>query len=148
MGERFNFDVYGVERSGSVRLNSTTLIDAITRFLVYSIDFGAVNDTINMYIDPTPGLANPDVTAAIANFVVPNFTFDNVRIQGNSGVGTFLNFDELRIGNTYADVSPASVESAAPLPNSAIQIAALAIGLLIVRRLSYCYRTARNSKAV
>jgi hypothetical protein len=106
IGQPFTSGNYGFQQPGQPQQNSSTIIDATTHFLVLSLDFGATTTTINMYVDPTPGLASPDVAAAVANYSIPNFSFDNIRIEGGTGVNALLNFDEIRLGNSYAAVSP------------------------------------------
>jgi len=73
---------------------------------VFSLDFGATTVTINSYVDPTPGLATPDVAASVANYSGPTFAFDSIRIEGGLGTSATLNFDEIRIGDTFGSVSP------------------------------------------
>lgn len=83
-----------------------------TAFFVVRIDFAAGNDTITTYVNPTPGLATPDsiFTATKNNLNLGSFT----EIGITTGRGVSANnsgFDELRIGDTYADVAPGLVVS-------------------------------------
>jgi hypothetical protein len=126
-GKRSNQTVWGVERSGGSSGDSLMTADTATHYLVYKIEFGAGttagNEKITMWMDPTPGLANPDNTAVATLTDVTNFTFNRVRIQ--SGNGASFNADEVRLGTTFADV---------PEPASAVTLLVGGAALLARRR--------------
>jgi hypothetical protein len=106
MGQPFTSPQYGFQQPGFGEQNTTTAVDSTVHFFVFSLDFGAANTTVNMYVDPTPGLATPDVAPAVAGYSGPAFLFDNIRVQGGLGGGTLLNFDEIRLGDTFGSVAP------------------------------------------
>jgi hypothetical protein len=94
-------------------------------FIVSHIETGAGNDRATLYVNPTPGTEAPTggVTFSGSNFIpgVPMFAFDaNV-----SGTVT-ASFDELRIGDTYAEVAPAVPEPGA-IGAGAVTLLALAL---------------------
>lgn len=126
-GKRSNQTVWGMERSGGSSGDSAISADTATHYLVYKIEFGAGttagNEKITMWIDPTPGLANPNNSPVATLTDATNFTFNRIRLQ--SGNGSSFNADEVRIGTTFADV---------PEPAAAISLAAGAAALLVRRR--------------
>jgi hypothetical protein len=114
IGQRFNQDVFGVERSGGGGANSGTTAATLS-FLVARIDFNGANSSARLYVNPGLGSEPGTAQATLSGF--SSFNFDTVRIQ--SGDPTF-HFDELRIGTTYADV--------APVPEPAVQALLLFAG--------------------
>lgn len=99
-----------------------------TTFLVGRIQFAAGNDTITLWANPTPGLANPDTTP----FTKTDYDF-GTSIDGaylNRSFGDWTN-DEIRFGNSFASVS------AVPEPTTWALIATVALsssGILWRRR--------------
>lgn len=82
--------------------------------LVVRVDFnpsGVVADpeTFRLYVNPTPGAAEPLTADATLSF---NLGSQN-GLAFNSGNGASISFDELRIGTDYASVTPAIPEPAA-----------------------------------
>jgi hypothetical protein len=71
-------------------------------------------DTATVYFDPTPGLAAPDVTGTVWT---ENFSSSIAGFAIDGAEGQTSNFDELRLGNSYADVSPVSGLVATPEPS-------------------------------
>lgn len=110
---------WGVAQS-TIAGNSGIAATTTPAFLVAQIAYGAnpATPTVNLWVNPTPGgtLGTPNQTAT-ADAIV----FDRIRIQ--SGDQPF-NFDEVRIGTTYPDVSPV------PEPAAAGFLGCLALGML------------------
>lgn len=102
IGQTFNQDNFGLERSGGGSPANSTTAASTFSFLVARIDFNGASSSARLYVNPTLGTEPGTAQATTANFAA--FSFDNVRIQ--SGGGPTFGFDELRIGTTYADVAP------------------------------------------
>ena len=130
IGQPSNKTVWGLDQSTGLQ-TTTTNIDSTTHLFVVEIDYGAGtggNDRVRFYVDPTPGAAAPDVAPAIDVSTTRSASFNQLRIQSGSG-GPAINFDELRLGTTYASVTPV------PEP-ATLGISAIALGLLARRRVA------------
>ncbi|MDA8376383.1 MAG: PEP-CTERM sorting domain-containing protein [Planctomycetia bacterium] len=84
-------------------------------------------DTLNLWVNPTAGAANPPATPDVSN------TYSTSPIGAISGIdlanGGGFSYDEVRIGTTYADVTPA-----VPEPATLGLVAIGAMGLLLLKR--------------
>jgi hypothetical protein len=79
-----------------------------TAFLVVRADFLAGNDLFSLYVNPAPGAPEP------ANGVVKSdLNLGTVSRIGIYSTGAF-SIDEIRIGSTYADVTPRSAFAGTP----------------------------------
>lgn len=108
--------------AGVVQFSSTGYALGTTLFVVAAYEFvtGSQNDVAYMWINPdvsTFGSSTPppaDLTSApsgIADLNLLSFAFRNVNSVGNP---TFM-FDELRVGTSWADVTPIPEPAAAVL---------------------------------
>lgn len=114
MGQPSAKSDWGLDQSTGLQ-TSTVAVNGTTHLFVAQIEFGAGaggEDHVNFYIDPTPGLSAPDVAAALSADTTRSASFDRVRIQSGNGQAP-VNFDEVRIGTTFASVTPAVPEPAA-----------------------------------
>jgi hypothetical protein len=115
IGKSGTAGTYGIEDStNNVSSSSEAPVAGTTVLLVLRADFLPGNDHFSLYIDPTPGLAEPATADALkTNFdLLPaSFIFLN-----NAGGWTT---DEIRIGSTFASVTPQAV----PEPSSLILVA-------------------------
>ncbi|MFO1321697.1 MAG: DUF4347 domain-containing protein [Burkholderiales bacterium] len=96
--------------SGRVTVSGITPTAGQTYFIALKIESAAGNDTVTMYVDPTPGASTPDssYTAVKSNLDLGTFT----RIGIATGQGLSSNraeLDELRVGDSYLDVAPGLV---------------------------------------
>jgi hypothetical protein len=93
--------------TGTGQVNTSTLASqASTSLLVIRIDFASGPDSATLYVNPQPGLAAPNAPAAavVVKSDVDLSMFSQIVLH--SGENTAFSFDELRIGPTYASVTP------------------------------------------
>ena len=103
-----------------------------TVLLVVRVDFNpsgntADPETFRLYVNPVPGATEPATADATLSFNLGNQN----GLALNSGNGSSVSFDEIRIGTDYASVVPAAIPEPASLP-----VLALATALLARRRQS------------
>lgn len=105
LGMPFEQSNWGFDRAGSGVASSGAAINGSTRLLVYRIDFTATDSDIRLYVDPAVGAAEPNAADAQIFDTAP-FSFNRLRVQsGTQNGGPQIDFDELRIGTTFASVS-------------------------------------------
>ncbi|HEX2477246.1 MAG TPA: PEP-CTERM sorting domain-containing protein [Lacipirellulaceae bacterium] len=111
------------DRGGSLQVASSTA-PAVgeTVFLVLKAQFTAGNDAFTLYVNPTPGGPEP-ATGTVKN----NSNVGTVAGLTLYSTGAF-SIDEFRLGETFADVTPAVPEPATWL------LALVALTLLVRRR--------------
>ena len=85
---------------------SAPIVPGATTLLVLRLQFGVngTQDRVDLYVNPSPGVlpTNADATRTGADIF-----FDRIRIQsGLSGAPSPVSFDEFRLGESYADVTP------------------------------------------
>ena len=99
-----------------------------TAFLVTHFQFREGNDSATLYVNPTPGAAPPTGGVTFSGLDMPllNPLIEFIGATDNRPVT--YDFDELRIGSTYAAVAPTVPEP------TAIAAAAAALGLALRRR--------------
>lgn len=131
-------DVWGlVERGGVNNAGTrwtTAPLDTLS-FVLVRIDFGTSDmDTAYMWINPSL-TAEPDISTAMATTTYANMNFNRIRpfagnptsASGNVPATGF--FDEIRIGETFGDVTPI------PEPATAL-VGLLGLGVFCLRRRS------------
>jgi hypothetical protein len=124
-----NPNLYDIESVGGITRAPTTVaaVSGQTVLMVVRADFTAGNDTFKLYINP-PSTTEPATPDAMLN----SFTIGSVTALQVSGPGAF-NFDELRVGTTFASVVPE--------PASIAMLVIGMLGLLVTgaarRRLSH-----------
>ncbi len=81
-----------------------------TVLLVVRVDFTAGNDTLTLYVNPTPGTGSPD--SPVSNTVVKSdVDLGTVSMIGVAqGRFATASQDELRVGSTYALVTPSRIQ--------------------------------------
>jgi hypothetical protein len=89
------------------------VVSGQTTFLVLALDiFVSGNETATLYVNPTPGLAAPDVAGSTPKSDLDLGTFNTLTVSGGRGLGTnHSQLDEIRVGSTYAEVAPVPVIS-------------------------------------
>ena len=106
-----SMNTVGTATSGATSLASSFLgTYASTPYLVaIKIDFNTsgANDTVTVYLNPTANSATPVVAAS---YTVPTFDVGTITGIGfqNPGGGFAIKADEIRVGDSYADVSGGS----------------------------------------
>ncbi len=97
----------------------------------YTFVAGTGNDTLSLYVNPTPGGTEPltpDVSLTAAGTDAASLQTMGFKAQGNATTGNWV-FDTLRIGDTWGDVTPSTV----PEP-STFALAGLGFALIAARR--------------
>jgi hypothetical protein len=90
--------------AGTTSLNTTLFI-----VISYEIVSGTTNDIVKMWINPTPGSSEPSPTLTATNTLVDLANVNRILIRQDNVTNTpFIEMDELRIGTTWADVTPAN----------------------------------------
>jgi pectate lyase len=100
----------GIRKNGaSTTYASTVLALNITNFIVvkYAFGPGAGDDVVSAYISPTPGAAEPGSPDVSLTGGTDAANLQNVYLKSSSGYGTW-NFDTLRVGPAWVDVTPSS----------------------------------------
>jgi MYXO-CTERM domain-containing protein len=107
-----------------------------THFFVveYTFNAAAADDAISLFVDPVPGAPQPlvpSVTVSGGGTDAANLQVIGFKAQSVATAGNWI-FDTARVGDTWADVTPAAVGSPEP---SALLLAGLGgIGLIARRR--------------
>lgn len=144
LGDTSGFTTWGMQThgAGSTIFGSGLGVNNLA-FIVARIDFNVSGDTDNVRMWVNPGLTTQPLdgsaTAADLDISMNNgnaMTFDRIRIQQGVGSDNAW-FDEIRIGTTWADVSPFE-ESPFVLPEPGTA------GLFIVGALLYRSMRARR----
>ena len=112
---------------GNVAASNVVAQAGTTVFLVMRAQFQAGNDIFDLFVNPEPGLALPAAADATLYNVDLDLMTNNFLYINNPGGWTI---DEMRLGSTFAEVSP----SAVPLPSSLLLLAAGLIVFPIARR--------------
>jgi hypothetical protein len=122
--------------SGATYATNTGMILGSTNFFViaYTFNPSTTDDSVSLWVNPTPGGSLPaaDVTVIANSGTVDAANLQVVGFKANSGTGAGnWVYDTLRIGDTWADVTPALV----PEPSTVLLVGAgLGLMLGLVRR--------------
>lgn len=106
---------------GASGLGGTTAIDnSTTHFVVVQIDFNTsgANDTVSLWIDPPAGVVTP---GGAANVVETSFDVGAISAFGVNVTGAFpIGLDEIRVGDTFGDVSGYVISSVNTTPTNIV----------------------------
>ena len=105
----------GIRKTGASTTYASTILALNVNYLVvvkYVFGPGSGDDTVCLYVGPTAGQAEPapDVTLTGGTDAA---NLQNVYLKSSSGYGTW-NFDTLRVGPAWADVTPTSTPPPPP----------------------------------
>ncbi|MDP2400745.1 MAG: hypothetical protein Q8M66_02090, partial [Actinomycetota bacterium] len=88
--------------SGTTSLNTTLFI-----VVSYQIVAGTLNDIVRLWINPTPGAAEPAATLTATNSGTDLANVNRILIRQDGTAATpFIQMDELRVGTSWASVTP------------------------------------------
>jgi hypothetical protein len=113
-----NKGFYAVGAGTALDSSTVPIVAGQTAFIAIDFQFNSDPtglDTATVYFDPTPGLASPDVTGLVWQ---ENFSSAITAMFFEAADGQSYSFDEIRMGDTYGDVSPVST-TATPEPSLA-----------------------------
>jgi pectate lyase len=99
----------GIRRSGASIVYASTVLALNTTNLVvatYAFSPGGGANSVYLFINPTPGSSSPPTAdATLTGATTANL--QNIYLKSSSGYGTW-NFDTLRVGPAWTDVTPAT----------------------------------------
>jgi MYXO-CTERM domain-containing protein len=140
--ENFSIGELSADANDTWNLNPTTTvadsqhttapIDAAS-FILAKITYDAANaDTAQLWVNPNLALGEAGLGPAAATIPSDDLTFNGVRLSaGGSQSGGILaasgTLDELRVGDTFADVTPATAPVPEPTAMTALALGALAL---------------------
>ena len=95
--------------AGSTTYASTVLALNHTNFVVakYTFGSGTGDDVVSLFINPTPGASEPAAPDAALTNGTDAASLQRIYLKSSSGYGIW-NFDTLRVGPAWADVTPSS----------------------------------------
>lgn len=89
--------------------NAQTINNTLFIVVSYQIVDGAANDVVKLWINPTPGIAEPMATLTATNAGTDLANVNRILIRQDSDTETpYIEMDELRIGTSWEDVTPAA----------------------------------------
>lgn len=84
-----------------------TATDGQAAFIAVKIEAAAGNDTITMYVNPTPGLGAPDSTHIAVKSDIDLGSFTRIGILTGRGLSANeAQLDDIRVGSSFLDVAP------------------------------------------
>lgn len=104
IGQRTGQSVWGIERGGSGSASSTASTGSST-FIVVKLVLQSGNDSVFFWTNPSLS-AIPTDGSAVQLINTADFSFNRIRVSHGLGSGQFLELDEIRLGNSFAEVAP------------------------------------------
>jgi len=102
IGKRWGTSVWGLERAGGV--NSSTSVTSTT-LLVAKIVLQPGSDRVILFTNPSLAATPADNTGVLFDNIL-DFSFDRIRLMHGLGAAETMEFDEIRVGSSYAGVTP------------------------------------------
>ncbi|MCB1801396.1 MAG: DUF4347 domain-containing protein, partial [Gammaproteobacteria bacterium] len=105
---------FNLQNAGATKIHYIENLDPVdgqTYLLTVHLTFAAGDDTLTLYVDPTPGIGSPEDTYSVTKNDIDLDTFNTVVFTAGRPAGESNDsyLDELRVGTTYNDVTPASI---------------------------------------
>jgi Dockerin type I domain len=106
-GDSADNDLYSIEIAGTgfPASSRAKVVTGATAFLVARVAFNPSSEDISLYVNPAPGRPEPSVANVTRNDLDLG-TLTGVGIS--SGTNATWSVDEIRLGDTYDDVTPAA----------------------------------------
>ena len=93
--------------AGTTSINTALLI-----IISYQMVAGTTNDIVKLWINPTSGSSEPVATLSATNTLTDLANVNRILIRQDATTTTpFVEMDELKIGTTWADVTPSNIIS-------------------------------------
>jgi hypothetical protein len=132
-GSQFKIGVrHSGEGSGATYTSgSWAVLNQVNFFVVEYTFVGPSADTVSLFVNPTPGGSQPtaDVTLSAAGTDAANLQAIGFKANSGTSAGNWT-FDTLRVGDTWADVTPAVI----PEPSAVALLGFGLLGLAVWRR--------------
>ena len=117
IGQKFGNQKFGLVWPNAPNYNSNVIVEGL-HWVVVKLQFSGTNQTEQawQWIDPDPDAGIPQEDNA--DLAVPqagmtdlkiNFGFDGIQVKVEGNGPVYADFDELRLGATFADVNPFSM---------------------------------------
>lgn len=126
IGMLFNLNVYGIDNDNGTQAITSTGVNASTVMLVTKFDFNTGMEYI--FVNPSTASEPSNAQAGASIAMTSSFKasgFNQLVLAQGSNTASF-NFDELRVGTTFADVVPE--------PSTGVLLVSAATALLGFRR--------------
>ncbi len=99
--------------SGTTSINTTIFV-----VISYQIVSGTTNDVVKLWINPATGGSEPSATLSATNGLTDLANINRILIRQDGASATpYIEMDELRIGTTWASVTPAPSTTVTQLTN-------------------------------
>ncbi len=129
IGQRYGQSQWGLERNGT-GVTSTVNTGSVA-FLVVRITLQAGNDAVHLWVNPSLS-GTPSDAGGLLFDNLGDFSFNRIRAMHGLGGGQILELDELRVGQSFAEVAPLTVSGSAPtILNKPLATAEGTVGLTL-----------------
>jgi len=117
-GTDFKMNDWG---GGGVNVDVPGATSGETAFLVVKLELSATgNDTATLYVNPTAGLVTPNTAPSAIKADLDLGVFSTISIGGGrDGINDAL-LDQVRIGNSFAEVAPATTNTPTAADNTVV----------------------------
>ena len=128
VGNSWASEKYSYAAMGSADINGAGTVDTNAHFFVIKIDYnGGANDNVTLFFDPDPSVAEGSQPGGIQTSISGNASFDFIHLRAGNTDKPW-EYDEIRLGTTWASVTPI------PEPSQISLIAGSLVAFLLRRR--------------